>query len=149
MTIFDIDGNINLAENCVMYGPARSERRGGLSAEVYKSIIDVYYLVSESYIHFFNENWFADNLEETNRRIMEDLQKNMSPSLTGNCFESQEQAKEVAEYVLTLPFPADLDTMKALFAEVMKGRLEFRCRYPIGETNAKELINGLGLFGIS
>lgn len=144
MTILDIEGRINYADNCAKYAPIRVERRSGLSAEQYKSIIDVYFLVSESYIRFFEENWFEDNVEETNNRMLEDLQKNMSYSLSGNCFDSKDQAKDVAEYVLTLPFPAELDTMKVFFKEVISGKLEFRCHYPIDDSTCIDLIKGLG-----
>lgn len=144
MTILDIEGTMNNADNCAKYAPTRAERRSGLSAEQYKNIIDVYFLLSQSYILFFEENWFEDDLEETNRRILADLQKNMSPTLSGDCFNSKEQAKDVAEYVLTLPFPAELDTMKDFFKEVTSGKLEFRCHYPIGDSTCIDLIKGLG-----
>ncbi|MBQ0085222.1 MAG: hypothetical protein KBS65_03155 [Prevotella sp.] len=144
MTLLDTKGKINNIGNWAKYAQKRSEWRGGLSTKQYKNIIDVYYLVSESYINFFEENWFEDDVVETNSRILKDLQKNMSPTFSGNCFDSKEQAKDVAEYVLTLSFPADLDTMKAFFKEVISGKLEFRCRYPIADSTALDLIKGLG-----
>lgn len=144
MTVLDIEGKMNYADNCAKYAPSRAERRSGLSSEQYKNIIDVYFLVSQSYIHFFEENWFEDSIEETNCRILADLQKNMSPTFSGSCFNSKEHAKDVAEYVLSLPFPAELDTMKAFFNEVTSGKLEFRCRYPVGDSTCIDLIKGLG-----
>ena len=145
MTILDTKGEINNIGNWAKYAQKRAEWRGGLSAKQYKNIIEVYYLVSESYINFFGENWFEDDVVETNSRILRDLQKNMPlKTFSGDCFDSKEQAKDVAEYVLTLPFPADLDTMKAFFKEVIRGKLEFRCRYPIADSTALDLIKGLG-----
>lgn len=145
MSILDNEDTLlNNANNCAKYSPLRANKRSGLSAKDYKRIVDVYYAISESYIHFFEENWFEDNIEETNCRVLKDLQKNMSPTFSGDCFDSKEQAKDVAEYVLTLPFPAELDTMKTFFKEVTSGRLEFLCRYPIEDSTCINLIKGLG-----
>ncbi len=145
MTILDIEGQINRTENTVTYALRRNALRNGLGAAEMKAVIDVYYEISESLIQLFNENWFADNLEETNSRIHEKLQNYMPPNISEFAFSSLEEARDTAEYVLTLPFPADLETIKAFFEEVLTGRLEFVSRYPIGVSDAYRMINSIRL----
>ena len=40
---------------------------------------------------------------------------------------------------------ASLDDIKEFFSRVMSGDLGFLCRYPIGDSNAFDMIKGLNL----
>jgi hypothetical protein len=51
-----------------------------------------------------------------------------------------EENNPLGEYVLSLDCPATATAMRKFFKRVMMGDLKFRCRYPIGDTSALELI---------
>lgn len=133
----------NKLVNAIRCNSARQSNLCGLSADQYKSVIDIYYLVSESYINFFIENYYDNDVENTNKKMYEDMQSHGVTRMPNDYFTSLEEAQEVAEYVFTSPFPANLETMKKFLREVRSGILEFRCLYPIGDTNALELIKQL------
>jgi hypothetical protein len=53
---------------------------------------------------------------------------------------TEEENNPLGWYVITLDFPVTSSQMREFFKRVMTGDLEFLCRYPIQETNAKNLI---------
>jgi hypothetical protein len=88
-------------------------------------------------VDFFKRYWFKDDVNETNRLMREQLSNSGWSGLT------EEENNPLGEYVLHLDFPASWSDMQELFQRVESGDLEFRCRYPIGDTNALDIIRKL------
>ena len=97
-------------------------------------MLNIYAQVAESYTSFFAECWCKNDVEMTNKRMSERLG---IPGWTGL---SDDEHDSLGEYVLALDCPVNISRMKEFFARVMMGDLEFLCRYPIGKTNAFDLI---------
>lgn len=107
------------------------------SIEEYATHLEAYRKISLSYVDFFKRYWFKDNVNETNRSMREQLSNNGWSGLT------EEENNPLGEYVLHLDFPASWSDMQELFQRIESGDLEFRCRYPIGDTNALDIIRNL------
>ena len=93
-----------------------------------------------SYAEFFQDYWYKDNVDRTNQKMIEELER---VGIRGWSGLSEEENNPLGEYVLSLDSPVSTTTMKEFFKRVMMGDLEFRCRYPIGDTSALELIREL------
>lgn len=107
------------------------------SIEEYATHLEAYRKISLSYVDFFKRYWFKDDVNETNRLMREQLSNSGWSGLT------EEENNPLGEYVLHLDFPASWSDMQELFQRVESGDLEFRCRYPIGDTNALDIIRNL------
>lgn len=107
----------------------------------YARCLTVYKDVMQSYVDFFAKYWVKDDVNKTNRLMTEELANkglvNQSRQWTGL---SEEENNPLGEYVLQLDFPASWSDMQTFFKRVMSGDLEFRCRYPMGNTNALDKI---------
>jgi hypothetical protein len=53
---------------------------------------------------------------------------------------TEEENNPLGEYVLSLDCPVTATAMREFFQRVMMGDLEFRCRYPIWDTSALDLV---------
>lgn len=119
-----------------------NEQRGELSPIEYGKWIDVYARVMTSYVKFFIKCWNENDVNETNKFMIEELER---VGLYGWSGLTAEENTPLGEYVLSLDCPATIEEIKEFFKRVVMGDLEFRCRYPIDNTNALELIKTLNL----
>jgi hypothetical protein len=107
----------------------------------YARCLAVYKEVMQSYVQFFIDYWVKDNVNETNCWMTKELER---VGIVGWVGLTEEENNPLGEYVLQLDFPASWSDMQTFFNRVMSGDLEFRCRYPMGNTNALDMIKGLG-----
>lgn len=91
----------------------RNMLRGGLSASQMREVLEVYYAISNAFISHFEKTWDVNNDDE----------------------------RELAMYVLKLPYPATYAEIKEFFDEVMLGRLVYLSREPIGDSCAWDMIS--------
>ena len=109
-----------------------------LSIDIYARYLDIYRMVMNSYADFFCSNWYKDDVKKTNEAMTQELEEaGISSGWTGL---TEEENNPLGWYVITLDFPVTSSQMREFFKRVMTGDLEFLCRYPILETNAKNLI---------
>lgn len=112
--------------------------REDLSIDIYARYLDIYRRVMNSYADFFCSNWYKDDVTKTNEAMTQELEEaGVSSGWTGL---TEEENNPLGWYVITLDFPVTSSQMREFFKRVMTGDLEFLCRYPIQETNAKNLI---------
>ena len=112
--------------------------REDLSIDIYARYLDIYRRVMNSYADFFCSNWYMDDVKKTNEVMAQELEEaGVSSGWTGL---TEEENNPLGWYVITLDFPVTSSQMREFFKRVMTGDLEFLCRYPIQETNAKNLI---------
>lgn len=112
--------------------------REDLSIDIYARYLDIYRRVMNSYADFFCSNWYKDDVKKTNEVMAQELEEaGVSSGWTGL---TEEENNPLGWYVITLDFPVTSSQMREFFKRVMTGDLEFLCRYPIQETNAKNLI---------
>ena len=107
----------------------------------YARCLAVYKDVMQSYVDFFAKYWVKDDVNKTNCWMTKELERVGIVGWTGL---TEEENNPLGEYVLQLDFPASWSDMQTFFNRVMSGDLEFRCRYPMGNTNALDMIKGLG-----
>lgn len=138
----DIDDLMNNADNIGirMSRIQSNPYRENLSIEEYVQHLDVYTKVALSYVEFFKDYWYKDNVAKTNQKMTEALEK---VGISGWSGMSEEENNPLGEYVLSLDCPVTTTAMKEFFKRVMTGDLEFRCRYPIGDNSALVLIRNL------
>ena len=135
----DIEDQMNNGDNVVIRMSALQDNpyRANLSIEDYLTYLDVYTKVALSYAEFFQDYWYKDNVDRTNQKMIEELER---VGIRGWSGLSEEENNPLGEYVLSLDSPVSTTTMKEFFKRVMMGDLEFRCRYPIGDTSALDLV---------
>ena len=109
----------------------------------YAKLLSVYKEVSVSYAEFFIRCWRKDDVTQTNELMIGELEK--VGITTGWKGLPEAENNPLGEYVLSLDFPAKYSDIKAFFKRVMSGDLEFWCRYPIGDSNAFDLIRSIGV----
>lgn len=138
----DIEDTLNNGDNIVFRTSAIQDNsyRENLSIEDYIKYLDVYTKVALSYAAFFQDYWYKDNVNKTNQKMKEELER---VGITGWSGLSEEENNPLGEYVLSLDCPVTATAMKEFFKRVMTGDLEFRCRYPIGDTTALKLVREL------
>ena len=107
----------------------------------YARCLAVYKDVMQSYVEFFVKYWVKDDVNKTNCWMTKELE---GVGIVGWTGLTEEENNPLGEYVLQLDFPASWSDMQTFFNRVMSGDLEFRCRYPMGNTNALDMIKGLG-----
>ena len=140
---FDEEANLNEIDNRVMRKSALNNNpyRGNLSITEYAKYLNVYALVAESYADFFIKYWYKDDAKMTNEKMTEEL---IAKQVITQGFIwtglTEEENNSLGEYVLSLDCPATVDEMKTFFRRVMIGDLEFRCRYPMNDATAWQLI---------
>jgi len=93
----------------------RNMLRDGLSAPQMKEVLDIYYAISNAFISHFGKNWDVNDAG----------------------------SRYLAMYVLKLPYPATYTEIKDFFDEVMRGRLLYLSREPIGDSCAWDMINSV------
>lgn len=130
---------MNNGDNVVIRMSALQDNpyRENLSIEDYIKYLDVYTKVALSYAEFFQDYWYKDNVDRTNQKMIEELER---VGIRGWSGLSEEGNNPLGEYVISLDSPVTTTTMKEFFKRVMMGDLEFRCRYPIGDTSALDLV---------
>lgn len=135
----DIEDQMNNGDNVVIRMSTLQDNpyRENLSIEDYIKYLDVYTKVALSYAEFFQDYWYKDNVDRTNQKMIEKLER---VGIRGWSGLSEEENNPLGEYVLSLDSPVSTTTMKEFFKRVMMGDLEFRCRYPIGDTSALDLV---------
>ena len=135
----DIEDIMNNGDNVVIRMSALQDNpyRENLSIEDYIKYLDVYTKVALSYAEFFQDYWYKDNVDRTNQKMIEELER---VGIRGWSGLSEEENNPLGEYVISLDSPVTTTTMKEFFKRVMMGDLEFRCRYPIGDTSALDLV---------
>lgn len=119
-----------------------NKQRGELKPIEYAKLVDVYARVVTSYVDFFIKYWIKDDVYQTNKLMTEELER---VGLCGWAGFTAEENNSIGEYVMSLDCPASVSEIKAFLTRVVKGDLEFRCRYPIGCTNALDMIKELGI----
>ena len=126
--------NAMIREATLISNPYRED----LSIDIYARYLDIYRRVMNSYADFFCSNWYKDDVKKTNEVMAQELEEaGVSSGWTGL---TEEENNPLGWYVITLDFPVTSSQMREFFKRVMIGDLEFLCRYPIQETNAKNLI---------
>lgn len=135
----DVDDLMNNGDNMVIRMSAIQDNpyRENLSIEEYIQYLDVYTKVALSYAEFFQDYWYKDDVVKTNQKMREELDR---VGIRGWSGLSDEENNPLGEYVLSLDSPVSTTTMKEFFKQVVMGDLEFRCRYPIGDTSALDLV---------
>lgn len=135
MGIFDKHESDNKFDKyvAVAHNPFREE----LSIEEYARYTSVYATVVESYVKFFERFWHKDDVESTNADMIKELAR---VGMTGWSGLTAEENNPLGEYVLSLDCPVTATQMKEFFKRVTMGDLEFRCRYPIGDSDAFTII---------
>ena len=144
MSLLDpIDEQINKGNNYVIRTCALKDNpyRKNLSTTEYVKYLDIYTRIVESYVKFFTDYWYKDDVEKTNEMMTEELIRKevIKPGMVWTGL-TEEENNPLGEYVLTLDCPATADAMRELFRRVLMGDLEFRCTYPINDTTALKLI---------
>lgn len=109
----------------------------------YAKLLSVYEKVSVSYAEFFIKYWRKDDVSKTNELMIGELER--VSIITGWEGLLEAENNPLGEYVLSLDFPAKYSDIKAFFKRVMSGDLEFRSRYPIGDSDAFALIKSIDL----
>lgn len=135
----DVDDLMNNGDNMVIRMSTIQDNpyRENLSIEDYIKYLDVYTKVALSYAEFFQDYWYKDNVDRTNQKMIEELER---VGIRGWSGMTEEENNPLGEYVLSLDCPVTETAMREFFKRVMMGDLEFRCRYPIWDTSAHELI---------
>ena len=135
MGIFDKHESDNKFDRyvAVAHNPLREE----LSIEEYARYTSVYATVVESYVKFFERFWHKDDVESTNADMIKELAR---VGMTGWSGLTAEENNPLGEYVLSLDCPVTTTQMKEFFKRVTMGDLEFRCRHPIGDSDAFTII---------
>ena len=126
--------------NSKLRNPLPHPVRGELSVEGYIHYLDIYAQVVTFYVDFFIDYWYENDVNETNQKMKRELER---VGITHWADLTEEESKTLGEYVLSLDFPASVDDIKAFFERVMMGDLGFLCRYPIGDSNAFDMIRGV------
>jgi hypothetical protein len=135
----DVDDLMNNGDNVVIRMSALQDNpyRENLSIEEYIQYLGVYTKVALSYAEFFQDYWYKDDVAKTNQKMIEELER---VGIKGWSGMTEEENNPLGEYVLSLDSPVSTTTMKEFFKRVVMGDLEFRCRYPIGDTSAHDLV---------
>lgn len=135
----DVDDSMNNSDNMLIRMSAIQDNpyRENLSIEDYIQYLDVYTKVALSYAEFFQDYWYKDDVAKTNQKMIEELER---VGIKGWSGMTEEENNPLGEYVLSLDCPATATAMREFFKRVMMGDLEFRCRYPIGDTSARDLV---------
>ena len=134
--------NISKRSKIERESPMAVSLREKHTIDEYARCLAVYKEVMQSYVLFFIDYWVKDDVNETNRLMTEELEKVGIVGWTGL---TEEENNPLGEHVLLLDYPISWSNMKAFFERVLSGDLEFRCRYPIGNTNARDMIKCLGI----
>lgn len=134
--------NISKRSKIERESPMAVSLREKHTIDEYARCLAVYKEVMQSYVQFFIDYWVKDDVNETNRLMTEELEK---VGIVGWIGLTEEENNPLGEYVLLLDYPISWSNMKAFFERVLSGDLEFRCRYPIGNTNARDMIKCLGI----
>ena len=92
------------------------------------------------YVDFFTDYWYKDNVAKTNEKMIERLEE---VGITGWSGLTPEENNPLGEYVLSLDLPIKDSEMKEFFNRVIRGDLEFLCRYPYNGTGAWELTRNI------
>lgn len=135
----DVDDSMNNSDNMLIRMSAIQDNpyRENLSIEEYIQYLGVYTRVALSYAEFFQDYWYKDDVAKTNQKMIEELER---VGIKGWSGMTEEENNPLGEYVLSLDSPVSTTTMKEFFKRVVMGDLEFRCRYPIGDTSALDLV---------
>ena len=128
--------------NSKLHHPKPHPIRGELSAMEYVHYLNIYTQVVKFYVDFFIDYWYENDVNETNQKMSRELERVGITHWTGL---KEDEKNPLGEYVLSLDCPASVDEMKEFFNRVLMGDLEFLCRYPIGDSNAFDMIKGVGI----
>ena len=128
--------------NSKLHHPKPHPIRGELSATEYVHYLNIYTQVVKFYVDFFIDYWYENDVNETNQKMSRELERVGITHWTGL---KEKENNPLGEYVLSLDCPASVDEMKEFFNRVLMGDLEFLCRYPIGDSNAFDMIKDLGI----
>lgn len=123
-----IDDQLNFGDNYVTRMEKLSDNsyREGLSIEDYLHNLNIYAQIMKIYVDFFTEYWYEDNVEKTNEKMKERLEK---AGIIGWSGLTAEENNPLGEYVLALDLPVKRSDMETFFERVRCGDLEFLCRY--------------------
>lgn len=123
-----IDDQLNFDDNKVTRMEKLSDNpyREGLSIEDYLHNLNIYAQIMKIYVDFFTEYWYEDNVEKTNEKMKERLEK---AGIIGWSGLTAEENNPLGEYVLALDLPVKRSDMETFFERVRRGDLEFLCRY--------------------
>lgn len=123
-----IDDQLNFGDNYVTKMEKLSDNpyREGLSIEDYLHNLNIYAQIMKIYVDFFTEYWYEDNVEKTNEKMKERLEK---AGIIGWSGLTAEENNSLGKYVLALDLPVKRSDMEAFFDRVRRGDLEYLCRY--------------------
>lgn len=138
----DIDDQLNYGDNIIGRIKTLSDNpyREGSSVEDYLHNLNIYAQVMKIYVDFFTDYWYKDNVAKTNEKMIERLEE---VGITGWSGLTPEENNPLGEYVLSLDLPIKDSEMKEFFNRVIRGDLEFLCRYPYNGTGAWELTRNI------
>ena len=123
-----IDDQLNYGDNYVTRMEKLSDNpyREGSSVEDYLHNLNIYAQIMKIYVDFFTEYWYEDNVEKTNEKMKERLEK---AGIIGWSGLTAEENNSLGKYVLALDLPVKRSDMEAFFDRVRRGDLEYLCRY--------------------
>lgn len=107
----------------------------GHTAEEYKSLSDAYYKIREFYMDFFMKFW-TPNAESASNNVNNQTVQHKVREYSNLSWTEDEYAV-LKDYIDKLRFPATYSEIIDFLLRVLKGDLEFLCRFPI-----KNDING-------
>lgn len=134
---------LTIQRNRLLANQAMNPLHPNKSDDEYEELRRVYYPVKECIQKFFI-NFCSDNdCSLVNPKVFQEMIRvGVWPkNATGAVFDSNQYLQDLCEYVFHLDYPADYTQMQLFIKEVIMGRLEFLCRYPMPET-------GLTIFDI-
>ena len=123
-----IDDQLNFGNNYVTRMEKLSDNpyREGLSIEDYLHNLNIYAQIMKIYVCFFSDYWYKDDVDKTNEKMKERLEK---AGIIGWSGLTAEENNTLGEYVLALDLPVKRSDMETFFERVRCGDLEFLCRY--------------------
>ena len=123
-----IDDQLNFGDNYVTRMEKLSDNpyREGSSVEDYLHNLNIYAQIMKINVDFFTEYWYEDNVEKTNEKMKERLEK---AGIIGWSGLTAEENNSLGKYVLALDLPVKRSDMEAFFDRVRRGDLEYLCRY--------------------
>ena len=130
----DLDDQLNYGDNKMTRMEKLSDNpyREGSSIEDYLHNLNIYAQIMKIYVDFFTEYWYEDNVEKTNEMMNKEFER---VGLYGpNTFRiwsglTAEEHSSLGKYVLSLDLPVKRSEMEEFFVRVIRGDLEFLCRY--------------------
>ncbi len=113
-----------------------------MSDDEYEELRCIYYPIKDCIQHFFIK-FCSEDYVTANEKVLKELIRTgiFGPNTTGSIFTSEQDLTERRKYVYSLSYPTDYDKMQSFIDEVVRGQLEFLCRYPLNATDGITILD--------